>query len=325
MTPSTQDVAATTPEGSDQQPLLLQIIAGLHSGASAALGAGETLLIGTGEDCDVVLSDPGVARHHCILARNVSRIAVRAIDDVLIVGEEARVGPGQLLWIAPETELRLGDATVEITATAGTGAAHTQAQDPDPHPFDRVGPFRRYHWGIAGIAIMACAASLTHYVGAHSLQGDSQSAKVTAPASSRTGTAVAHDVAEVLRLSGVAGEVQYTGPGTVTVRGHLGDPKALAALIQSRAMREIKGLQRVLAVNLDQPSSAPATEQVAGGQIVAVSDSREPYVTTADGARYYLGAQLPQGGRLAGLLNGDVLIERDGHIQHIKPTPSRMQ
>jgi hypothetical protein len=339
MIPSTQDVEATTVSGSDPPPLLLQVIAGLHSGACAPLAAGETLLIGTGDDCDVVLSDRGVARHHCILARNGSRIAVRAVDDVLTVAEEAQVEPGQLMWIAAETELRLGDATVEITSTPSARAAHSLDQGTGSHTRDRIGPLRRYHWGIAGVAVMVCAASpLTHYVRAHSVQGDAESAKITASAAVRTGAAVAHDVAEVLRLSGVVSEVQYTGPGTVTVRGHLGDPKALNALIESRAMRDINGLQRVLAVNLDQPStSEPAAEPPPGGQIVAVSDSRDPYVTTADGSRYYLGAQLPQGGRLAGLLNGDVLIERDGHIQHLKlpanvkessissNTPSRMQ
>jgi hypothetical protein len=320
MTPNTQDVEPSIASGSDQQPLLLQVIAGLHSGAWAPLAAGETLLIGSGEDCDVILSDPGVAKQHCVVARNGARIAVRALDAVVTVGEEARIEPGQLLWVTPETGVKLGDATFEIAATPGAHArANSTGRGSGPRARRRIGPVSRYYWGIAGVAVIACAASpLTHYVGAHSLQGDTGSAKINAPAPVRSGAAVAHDVGEVLRLSGFVCEVQYTGPGTVTVRGHLGDPKALAAVIESRAIREIDGLQRVLAIDLDQPAAEPVAEQPSGERLVAVTSGKDPYVITADGSRYYLGAQLPEGGRLAGLFNGDVLIERDGHIQHLK-------
>jgi hypothetical protein len=276
------------------------------------------LLIGAGEDCDVLLSDSGVAKQHCIVARNGARIAVRALDEVVTVGKEARVAPGQLMWIALETELRLGDAIFEIAATSVPPTrAHSAGRGSGSH--DRIGPLRHYQWAIAGIAVIACAASpLTHDGGAHSLQGEAGSAKITALAPVRSGAAVAHDVSEVLRLSGLVCDVKYSGPGTVTVRGHLGDPKALATIIESRAIREIDGLQRVLAVDLDQPAVLePPQAQPSGDPLVAVTRGWDPYVITAAGSRYHLGAQLPGGGRFAGLFNGDVLIEREGHIQHL--------
>jgi hypothetical protein len=43
-------------------------------------------------------------------------------------------------------------------------------------------------------------------------------------------------------------------------------------------------------------------------------------VVTADGSRYYVGASLPQGGRLAGVKEGEVLVERDGRTEHWKLT-----
>jgi hypothetical protein len=141
----------------------------------------------------------------------------------------------------------------------------------------------------------------------------------TAAKNERTGTAVAHDVTEVLRLSGIACEAHYDGDGVVTVRGHFGDPQVVSSIVLSRAMREIDGLKRVLVVNLDQ-HAAPASDPglPPGGRIVAAVPGRDPYVTTADGSRYYLGATLPQRGRLSGVLAGEVLVERDGQIQHLK-------
>jgi type III secretion protein D len=137
----------------------------------------------------------------------------------------------------------------------------------------------------------------------------------------RSGSAVAQDVAEVLRLSGIAGETVYDGDGAVKVRGHLGDPAHLAAIVQSRAMREITGLKRVLVFNLDnpdEPSTAPASAPAAPlrnpTRIILALGGTHPCVVTADGSRYRVGAVLPQGGRLRGVENGTVLIERDGHI-----------
>jgi type III secretion protein D len=121
----------------------------------------------------------------------------------------------------------------------------------------------------------------------------------------------------VLRLSGITCEARYNGDGTVTVRGHLGDSQALAAIVNSRAIREIVGLKRVMAVNLDQAGRS-AQGPVDGTRIVSVVASADPYVVTADGSRYYVGASLPQGGRLAGVKEGEVLVERDGRTEHWK-------
>jgi type III secretion protein D len=139
-----------------------------------------------------------------------------------------------------------------------------------------------------------------------------------AVATSRSGVSIAHDVAEVLRLSGITCEAQYNGDGTVTVKGHLGDPQALAAIVKSRAVREIVGLKRVMAINLDRGGISMPGTTVDGTRIVSVVASADPYVVTADGSRYYVGASLPQGGRLAGVKEGEVLVERDGHTEHWK-------
>jgi type III secretion protein D len=104
----------------------------------------------------------------------------------------------------------------------------------------------------------------------------------------------------------------------------LGDPKALATIIQSRAMREIVGLKRVLAMNLDDPHGSSSPTQVDSTRIVSAISGDDPYVVTADGSRYYVGAELPQGGRLAGVQGDDVLIERNGQVEHLRLRAARL-
>jgi type III secretion protein D len=140
--------------------------------------------------------------------------------------------------------------------------------------------------------------------------------RAVAQTEARPGPSIAQDVVEVLRLSGIASEGKYTSAGTVTVTGHLGDPHALEAIIQSRAMREIVGLKRVVVANLDHPGAAGAGTPVDGTRVVSAIDGKDPYVVTADGSRYYAGASLPQGGKLVGVHAGEILVERNGQIEH---------
>lgn len=50
---------------------------------------------------------------------------------------------------------------------------------------------------------------------------------------------------------------------------------------------------------------------------------RSSYVVTADGSRYYVGAVLPQGGKLAGVQADGMLIERNGKTEHLKLTDAQ--
>jgi hypothetical protein len=169
--------------------------------------------------------------------------------------------------------------------------------------------------GLIATVFAVLAASFG--ISAHSTQGTAEHGVPVVATTARSGAAIAHDVAEVLRLSGINCEAQYNGDGTVTVSGHLGDPQSLSAIVKSRAVREIVGLRRVMAVNLDHGGAA-AGLAVDGTRIVSVVASADPYVVTADGSRYYVGASLPQGGKLAGVKEGEVLVERDGHTEHWK-------
>src|SRR5690348_14124644 len=63
--------------GSDGPPVVaLRITSGLHRGASMEL-TGSEYLVGSSDDCDVVLRDEAVSAHHCRLAREWSGFCVR--------------------------------------------------------------------------------------------------------------------------------------------------------------------------------------------------------------------------------------------------------
>ena len=45
---------------------VLRIVDGLHAGANRVLARDEMILVGSGDDCDIVLADRGVAIRHAL-------------------------------------------------------------------------------------------------------------------------------------------------------------------------------------------------------------------------------------------------------------------
>jgi hypothetical protein len=308
----------------------LKMTAGVHKGAVIRLDTADMLVIGASDDCDVILADTGVRSHHCVLKRQADKFFLRTIEGALNVNGHEQ-DPGATIFVPPRIPVVIGSAAFEIIDDASPvdAPAHVNANEhrgakasaPRPESVSQLLRRRPLSVTAAVAAIVAtvfAVRAISLGVSAQSAQGAAGQAIAAASVTSRSGTSIAHDVAEVLRLSGITCEAQYNGGGTVTVSGHLGDPKALAAIVKSRAIREIVGLKRVMAINLDHPGGSMQGTAVDGTRIVSVVASADPYVVTADGSRYYVGASLPQGGRLAGVKEGEVLVERDGHTEHWK-------
>lgn len=305
--------SASEGEREQLQGLALRVVKGHHRGALTPLAASDIVVIGASEDCDVILADEGVTAHHCCATHQDGRLVLRAIDGDLVLNGKS-YGRGTTVQLSPRASFGIGEAKLEVLAAAPGQPAHFETHDTP------VTMLRKFRWSIgaslAVLVVVACALNPDFRVGAK----PAAAAKVAPQPPPRAGTAVAHDVAEVLRLSGIASEARYTGDGAVTVSGHLGDPKALGEVIQSRAMREIVGLKRVVAVNLD---TGKKPEPTGSARIVSIVNARDPYVVAEDGARYYVGSSFPDGGRLSGVMMGEfgsaeALIERDGQIEHLK-------
>ncbi|MCE7031696.1 hypothetical protein LY625_03535 [Lysobacter sp. GX 14042] len=126
-------------------PLVLRILSGLHDGASRVLSAQEMLLIGSGEDCDIILSDPGVARHHAMVLRHGDTLSLRAIDAPLEFAGDP-LEPGDPIELPALEPARLGGVSIAIgpadapgwTALGASPGAFTATPlpaTPAPRPF----------------------------------------------------------------------------------------------------------------------------------------------------------------------------------------------
>ncbi len=55
-----------------------------------------------------------------------------------------------------------------------------------------------------------------------------------------------------------------------------------------------------------------------GKRVASIVPGATPYVVTADGTRYFLGALLPSGHRLAAITETEVMLEKDGKSSPLK-------
>lgn len=134
-----------------------------------------------------------------------------------------------------------------------------------------------------------------------------------------SGEQVARQVADVLRLNGVRAEVRHIGRGVVHARLHEGDPDRRARA-EAAVKRDVRGLAD-LSVELGDtgrraPAPAVATTDP-GKRVVTVVYGRGGYVVTVDGARYFEGALLPSGHRIARIADASVELERDGRTSRL--------
>ncbi len=105
-----------------QQPAIeatrwsLRVLRGLHAGARSDGSGGCMLVIGSADDCDMILADAGVAAHHAIVSVGTSGWTLRALEGPVGV-ETVKIAPGdsiELDWFDVATlgpiALSIGDA-----------------------------------------------------------------------------------------------------------------------------------------------------------------------------------------------------------------------
>jgi len=91
----------------------LRILSGTHVGAERRLDRRGMLLVGSGDDCDIILADVGVGAHHCIITYAEGALSVRAVDaDVRVDGRTQHPGDPQSL--APFSTVQIGSASFAV-------------------------------------------------------------------------------------------------------------------------------------------------------------------------------------------------------------------
>lgn len=94
---------------------VLRIVAGLHAGASRPLADQEMLVVGSGDDCDIVLADTGVAAHHALVTLVGGVFTLRALDAPLRI-EGKPLHPGDPVEVRPMQRIDLGEAAIAFGA-----------------------------------------------------------------------------------------------------------------------------------------------------------------------------------------------------------------
>ncbi len=100
-----------TPDARD----VLRIVDGLHAGANRVLARDEMILVGSGDDCDIVLADDGVANHHALVTLVGGRYMVRALDAPVHVGG-TQIDPGDPVELSAVQPVRIGEASIAFGA-----------------------------------------------------------------------------------------------------------------------------------------------------------------------------------------------------------------
>jgi len=142
----------------DADAAVLRIVAGLHAGASRPLSRREMVLIGSGDDCDVVLADLGVAAHHALLNVVDGRFHLRALDaPVELPGRTLH--PGDPVEIGQVQRIGLGHAAIAFGRSDATEWLVLAPEPGDDAPPRRPKPaFASRLPLIAGVAVLALAA-----------------------------------------------------------------------------------------------------------------------------------------------------------------------
>jgi type III secretion protein D len=120
-------------------------------------------------------------------------------------------------------------------------------------------------------------------------------------------------VREVYRLNGMPAAIEATGPGVVRVQTRTTDIAALQQ-VQATARRDVAGLTQIVATN-EAPAAAPsAVPRVddPGKRVAGIVGGDAAHVVTVDGTRYFIGALLPTGHRITGIVDREVRLEREG-------------
>ena len=288
---------------------LIRVSSGLHANAEFICRPLDMVVIGTGEDCDMVLSDPQIARHHCLVVLGQEGYLVRALDAPVQV-QGMPLNPGEQLNVPAGAAIELADVTVGL----------------HPHLTVQLETSDQRRMVLMGLfAVLTVAALLGIWVW-YAEQGSTQLQQIEALPAPGAGTTeqsthrdLAGQVSEILRLSGLQAQTRNLVPGQVEVSGHFNNDGQLENIIHSRAMQDIRGLQQVVVRNLaDSPKSTP--QHTDDKEIARVITGTDPYVVTRDNARYYPGAELADGRRIVRIEHqGVVVISSTGEEQLLEP------
>jgi type III secretion protein D len=148
-------------------------------------------------------------------------------------------------------------------------------------------------------------------------------AKADAAIDVRVGEEVNAAVQEVYRMNGIPAKtlppLAIADVGSVQVRTQALDLDRLHQ-VEASVRRDVVGLTLLQAENT-LPQVVPEPTNMVddpGKRVASIVTGVTPYVVTADGTRYFVGALLPSGHRLAAITEQQVMLDKDGKLSPLK-------
>lgn len=157
---SSSTATTNPPTDSDHEAApdcVLRILSGLHAGASRTLAEREMILVGSGEDCDIVLADQGVARHHALINLVAGMSSLRALDAPLRV-DGVPLHPGDPVELRGLQRIQLGDAAIAFGAEGDPRWAALLPMASGAPGTARAGPGLKRLPTIAALAVLSLAS-----------------------------------------------------------------------------------------------------------------------------------------------------------------------
>ncbi|WP_370039946.1 SctD/MshK family protein [Sinorhizobium fredii] len=282
--------------------MTLEVLKGVHSGVSLPLERGD-YLIGSGADCDLMLSDRDVSAHHMRLQFAGSEVLVEAIGADLVV-DDTTVPVGHGLQVRIPVTVTLGGARLNLSRP-GREAAGRKAEKSS-----------RASWMLGGVAafslltiaaVQAGFAQVDHRPSTVGLDATTMTTGTVAP-SAPSPQDVAAALAARLRETGLS-DLKIEADGTrVSVSGAV-DDKARKSWGEVQAWFDRSyGTNYVLTSLVGEavPTTTPKFN------LQAIWFGETPYAISADGARLYKGAALEDGWYIKDIRDGSLTAARQG-------------
>ncbi len=146
--------AAPTGTSAESGGHALRILSGLHIGASRPLAEKEMILVGSGEDCDIVLSDHGVAPHHALIGLLGGTFSVRALDAPLRIGGQP-LHPGDPVELVSLQRIELGQAALAVGAVDDPAWSSLLPAFDGTRPAPAPAPYMKRLPAVAAFAVLS--------------------------------------------------------------------------------------------------------------------------------------------------------------------------
>lgn len=310
----TRQQAITTSEV--QAQLKLEVLAGVHRGATLTFDRLADYRVGSSPRADIVLRDRGVAAEHAVLRIETAAVRIDATGGA--VGVEQKTIPlGHGCRVRLPVEFALGEARLRLSRTdaarhdAGNLLAQARRSLADKPT------------AIASTAIcLAVVVTAVAVVRPRVVQVDAAEARTEAKAAAidakqkaaATAKEAGRQLEARLRAANILGLQVHAVDGRLVVSGKLGKQQKAQWAALRQWFDQTYGGGIVLSANVTD-DDGPAMPKL---QLQAIWYGDRPYIITAHGERYYQGAVLDNGWIIRQIGEDRLLLAKAGETVVLK-------